>query len=76
MMSIVRVFGRGKELHFSLPPEIIEALEIKLGDRLSVTKTSAGFEVQKFDGELAWKMAVAEEVMRKNRDVLRRLAES
>ena len=42
---------------------------------LSVSETPDGIELRAYDEEFAEDMAIAERVMRENRDLLRKLAE-
>jgi hypothetical protein len=42
---------------------------------LAVTETPDGIELRAYDEEFAEQMAIAERVMREDRDVLRKLAE-
>ena len=58
-----------------MPREILERLRVGKGDSLFVTETPDGVELRAFDDEFAEQMAVAERVMREDRDVLRKLAE-
>ncbi len=45
------------------------------GDSLHLVKSSEGFTMTAYEPDFAAKMDMLEEVMRENRDVLRRLAE-
>jgi len=58
-----------------LPREILERLRVQRGDSLFVTETPDGIELRAYDEEFAEDMAIAERVMRENRDLLRKLAE-
>jgi putative addiction module antidote len=59
-----------------LPKELLSHLRLTKGDTLYVTETPDGVKLTPYDPEFAHQMEVAEGVMRKNRDVLRRLADS
>jgi len=48
---------------------------VEKGDTLYVTETPDGVELRAFDEEFAEQMSIAEQVMREDRDVLRKLAE-
>jgi putative addiction module antidote len=50
-------------------------MNVEKGDTLFVTKTSDGIHLVPFDESFASQMEAAREVMRENRDVLRKLAE-
>ena len=58
-----------------LPDDILARLGVGKGDTLLVTDTPHGIELRPYDEEFAEDMAVAERVMREDRDVLRKLAE-
>jgi len=58
-----------------LPQEILERLHVDRGDLLYVVETPLGIELVPLDPELTEQMETAERVMRKDRDVLRKLAE-
>lgn len=59
-----------------LPKELLAHLRLEKGDELYVTETPDGIKLMPYDPEFERQMEVAEEVMRKNRDVLRMLADS
>jgi putative addiction module antidote len=65
----------GNSAGIVLPKEILERLRVDKGDTLFVTETPDGIELRPYDEEFAEDMAVAERVMRENRDLLRKLAE-
>lgn len=58
-----------------LPKELLARLHVKEGDQLFVTETPDGFSLRSYDPELEHDMALAEEIMRENRNALRKLAE-
>ncbi len=74
-MTSVKVTTVGNSVGIVLPKELLEHLQVGEGDTLLVLETPNGFELKPYDEEFAKQMEVAEGVMRKNRDVLRRLAE-
>ena len=65
----------GNSVGVVLPKEILERLRVQKGDTLYVTETPDGIELRAYDEEFAEQMAIAEQVMREDRDVLKRLAE-
>lgn len=65
----------GNSAGIVLPKEILERLRVEKGDTLFVTETPDGIELRPYDEEFAEQMAIAERVMREDRDVLRKLAE-
>ena len=73
--TTVKVTTVGNSVGIVLPKELLERLRISKGDTLHVTETPSGVELRPYNEEFAKKMAVAERVMREDRDVLRKLAE-
>jgi putative addiction module antidote len=57
-----------------LPREMLDRLKVTKGDALYVHETPAGYEISPYDPEFEEFMDAAKEVMRENRDALRRLA--
>jgi len=75
MATTVKVTTVGNSVGIVLPKELLERLRISKGDVLHVTETPKGIELTPYEEEFAHQMKVAEQVMRKRRDVLRKLAE-
>jgi putative addiction module antidote len=71
----LKVTTIGNSLGVILPKELLEKLRVGKGDLLQVLETPKGIELTAFDPEFARQVDVAEQVMRRRRDVLRRLAE-
>jgi len=59
-----------------LPKELLARLRVGPGDELSVRETPDGVEISSYDPEFERQMAVAERIMREDRDLLRKLADS
>lgn len=59
-----------------LPKELLARLRLKKGDELYALETPDGIKLTTYDPTFAQQMAVAEEIMRKDRDLLRKLADS
>lgn len=59
-----------------LPKELLARLRLDKGDALYVTELPDGIKLQAYDPTFAVQMEVAERVMREDRDLLRRLADS
>ena len=70
-----KVTSIGNSLGIILNKEMLARLRLKKGDRLSVTETPDGLMLRPYDADFAAQMEVAERVMHKHRDVLRKLAE-
>ncbi len=58
-----------------LPRELLARLRLEKGDELFALETPDGIRLSTYDPILAKQMDVAEEVMRKDRNVLRKLAQ-
>ncbi|WP_024890007.1 AbrB/MazE/SpoVT family DNA-binding domain-containing protein [Luteimonas huabeiensis] len=58
-----------------LPKELLARLRLSKGDTLYALETPDGIRLTAFDPELARQMEVAEEVMRKRRTLLHKLAQ-
>ena len=75
MTAKLKITTVGNSAGIVLPREILERLRVEKGDVLYATETPNGIELTPYDEEFAEDMAVAERVMRENRDLLRKLAE-
>ncbi len=74
-MTKLKIVTVGNSVGVTLPREILERLRVKKGDLLYAIETPNGIEITPYDPEFARQMEVAEEVMRRRRSVLRKLAE-
>ncbi|MBI3918438.1 MAG: AbrB/MazE/SpoVT family DNA-binding domain-containing protein [Betaproteobacteria bacterium] len=59
-----------------LPKELLARLRLGKGDELFATELPDGIKLTPYDPKVAGQMEVAERIMRKDRNVLRKLAES
>jgi putative addiction module antidote len=75
MTNKLKITTVGSSAGVVLPKEILAKLRVGRGDMLSVTETPDGIELRAYDDEFAEQMSIAEQVMREDRDVLRKLAE-
>lgn len=75
MTSTLKITTVGNSTGVILPKEILEKLRVKKGDSVFAIETSNGIELTPYNPELAEQMAIAEQVMREDRDALRKLAE-
>lgn len=73
-MFKLKVTTVGNSAGVVLPKELLAKLRVQKGDTLLVLETPNGVELTPYDPELERQLAIAEEVMREDRDVLRRLA--
>jgi putative addiction module antidote len=58
-----------------LPRELLARLRLEKGDELFALETPDGLRLTTYDPTLAQQMEVAEVIMRKDRNVLRKLAQ-
>lgn len=75
MTTKLKVTTVGSSVGVVLPKEVLGMLRVSKGDTLLAGQTSRGVELTAYDPMVAKQMEVAERVMRKHRDVLRKLAE-
>ena len=74
-MNSLKVTTVGNSTGVVLPKEILQRLRVERGDTLYVLETPNGIELTPYDPQFAAQMDVAEQVMREDRDVLKKLAE-
>ncbi len=65
----------GNSVGVILPKELLEKLRVGKGDSLQVLEVPGGITLTPFNGDFDRQMDVAERVMRRRRDVLKKLAE-
>ena len=70
----LKITSIGNSAGVLLPKEILTKLRVDKGDVLHVFETENGIELIPYDPAFDVQMAVAEDIMHENRDVLRRLA--
>lgn len=75
MTTTVKITSIGNSAGIILPKELMEKLRVSKGDTLTVTETPDGFQLHPYDEEFAEGMAFAEEIMREDRDILKKLAQ-
>jgi putative addiction module antidote len=75
MASAVKVTTIGNSVGIILPKEVLLKLNVAKGDSLYLVDTPDGITLSPYDQDFAEEMEAAKRVMKKNRDVLRRLAE-
>jgi len=75
MAYSVKVTTVGSSTGIVLPKELLTKLNIQKGDTLYVTETPDGVQLSPYNEEFAKTMEVANDVMRRYRDTLRKLAE-
>jgi putative addiction module antidote len=76
MNETLKIIKIGNSAGVVLPKELLAALRVDLGDSLYLTETpEGGCRITPFNPDFAAKMAVAEQVMREDRDILHVLAQ-
>ena len=74
-MTTLKVTTVGNSTGVILPREILKRLRVSKGDKLYVLETPDGIMLTPYNPEFAEQLAVAEQVMREDRDLLRKLTE-
>lgn len=75
MATTVKITSIGNSAGIILPKELLEKLRVSKGDVLTVTETPDGLKLNPYDEDFATAMSLAEDIMREDRDVLRKLAQ-
>jgi len=70
----IKITTVGNSAGIILPKELLTRLRVGKGDALYATELADGIKLSPFDPKLAEQMEVAERIMRKDRNVLRKLA--
>jgi putative addiction module antidote len=70
----LKVTKIGNSAGIVLPKELLARLRVEAGDSLFVTETPDGVRITASNPDFAAKMALAETIMREDRDILRVLA--
>lgn len=73
-MVKLKVTTIGSSAGVVLPKEVLSRLKVAKGDSLFLTESPDGFRITPYDPEFEEDMALARQVMRKRRDLLRELA--
>ena len=73
-MTALKITSVGNSAGVLLPKELLAKLRVDKGDLLHVIETENGIGLTAYDPTFDAQMALAEEIMREDRDVLRRLA--
>ena len=74
-MTSVKVTTVGNSAGVVLSKEVLAKLRVDKGDMLYIQETPNGIELTAYNPEFAVQMEAAEEIMREDRDVLKKLAE-
>ena len=74
MLNTLKLTTVGNSIGVVLPKELLSKLRVDKGDTLYVVETPDGIELTAYRPDFATQMDAAETIMRKNKDVLRKLA--
>jgi len=74
MNKPLKITKIGNSAGIILPKEVLARLRVGLGDEVYVSEAPDGIRITAADPTFAEKMAVAEKIMREDRDILRELA--
>lgn len=74
MSKKLKLTAIGNSTGLILPKEVLERMRVGRGDEVCILETAGGYEITPYDPEVAAQMDVAEEIMRRRRDLLRKLA--
>lgn len=72
--TALKVTQIGNSVGVILPREVLARLKVGKGDSLFLSDLPDGVALRPYDDEFAEQMALAREIMRKRRNVLRELA--
>ena len=75
MAMKLKLIAVGNSTGVILPKELLEKLRVEKGDELHVLETPDGIRLTQFDEEFDRQFNVAEGVMRRRRNLLKKLAE-
>lgn len=72
----LKITAIGNSVGIILPKELLARLRLEKGDELYALETKDGLRLTPYDKEFARQMELAEKIMHKNRELLRKLADS
>ncbi len=75
MTRKLKLTAIGNSTGVVLPKELLEKLRVQRGDELMVLETPDGITLTPFDPVFSAQMDIAEKVMRRRRNLLKKLAE-
>jgi putative addiction module antidote len=74
-MTTLKVRKVGNSLGVVLSKDVISRLGVECGDDLFLIKAKGGYQITPYDPEFESQVSVAEQIMKKRRNMLRKLAE-
>jgi putative addiction module antidote len=76
MTTKLTVRRQGNSLGLTLPKDLVSEMGVKEGDELYVLRTPRGLELTSFDPDFAAIVDDARDFMHRNRNAMKKLAES
>jgi putative addiction module antidote len=73
-MHMLKLTQIGNSIGVIFPKDLLAKLNLEKGDEIFLTESPDGFRITKHDPVFEAQMAIAREVMKENRAVLRELA--
>lgn len=64
----------GNSVGVVLPKEALASLQVGKGDSIYLTESPEGYRITAYDPEFSQQMSIAEDIMKRRRNVLRELA--
>ena len=74
-MKVVKLQKLGSSTGVIVPKELLSRFQLSRGDELYLVETERGFEFTPYDPEFERQIDVAREVMREDRNALRKLGQ-
>lgn len=74
MNKPLKLIAIGNSTGVVIPKDVLARLRVSRGDQLTLVETPDGYKIQAYDADFAHQMYLAEEIMRKDRTILRELA--
>lgn len=71
----IKLTAIGNSVGAIFPKELLEKLRVSKGDTLTVSETPNGINISAYDEKVDRQMAIAQRIMRENRNMLKKLAE-
>lgn len=75
MPATAKILTIGSSLGVVLTKDVLAHLKVQKGDSLYISETPDGIKLTPYDQDFAEEMEAGRKVMRKHRDVLRKLAQ-
>ncbi|MDP2810162.1 MAG: AbrB/MazE/SpoVT family DNA-binding domain-containing protein [Rhodocyclaceae bacterium] len=74
MHYALKLIQIGNSVGVILPKEALARMKLQKGDSIFLTESPEGYRITEFDPDFGEQMSLAEEIMKRRRNVLRELA--